>query len=103
MIIDRNNYLYRLVHLHKLNSINMKKINLKELPVKNIEGKEEKIDISKDVGNAMFQLAKTVVVHEAAIALYNTGECNDSAEVREIIRELNYPYFIRQAIEQILK
>lgn len=81
----------------------MKKINLKELPIKNIEGKEEKMDISKEVGNLMFLNAKTVVMHEAAIALYNTGECNDSEEVREYIRELGYPYFIKSAIEQILK
>lgn len=81
----------------------MKKINLKELPVKNIEGKEEKIDISKEVGNLLFQNARTVVMHESAISLYNTGECNDSEEVREFIRELNYPYFIKSAIEQIIK
>ena len=81
----------------------MKKINLKELPITNIEGKEEKIDISKEVGNLLFQNAKTVVMHEAAIALYHTGECNDSEEVREFIRELNYPYFIKSVIEQILK
>ena len=84
----------------------MKKINLKELPVKNIEGKEEKIDISKEVGNLMFQNAKTVVVHEAAIAIYNTGECDDSAEVREAIKSiasLYYPYFLQQAIEAYLK
>lgn len=81
----------------------MKKINLKELPVTNIEGKEEKIDIGKEVGNLLFQNARTVVMHEAAIALYNTGECNDSEEVREFIRELNYPYFIKSAVEQILK
>ena len=81
----------------------MNKINLKELPVKDIEGKEEKIDISKEVGNLMFQNAKTVVVHEAAIALYNTGECNDSEEVREFIGALNYPYFVKSAIEQALK
>lgn len=81
----------------------MKKINLKELLIKNIEGKEEKIDISKEVGNLLFQNARTVVMHESAIALYNTGECNDSEEVREFIRELNYPYFIKSAIEQILK
>ena len=84
----------------------MKKINLKELPITNIEGKEEKIDISKELGNLMFQNAKTVVVHEAAIALYNTGECNDSAEVREIIKAIAsqyYPYFAQQAIEAYLK
>lgn len=84
----------------------MKKINLKELPVKNIEGKEEKIDISKEVGNLMFQNAKTVVVHEAAIALYNIGECNDSAEVREAIKFIAsqyYPYFAQQAIEAYLQ
>ena len=81
----------------------MKKINLKELSIKNIEGKEEKIDISKEVGNLMFQNAKTVVMHEAAIAIYNTGECDKSEEVCEFIRELGYPYFIKSAIEQILK
>lgn len=81
----------------------MKKINLKELPVKNIEGKEETIDISKEVGNLLFQNAKTVVMHEAAIALYNTGECDKSEEVCEFIGGLNYPYFIKSAIEQILK
>ena len=81
----------------------MKKINLRELPITNIEGKEEKMDISKEVGNLLFQNARTVVMHESAIALYNTGECNDSEEVREFIRDLNYPYFIKQAIEKILQ
>lgn len=81
----------------------MKKINLKELPIKNIEGKEEKIDISKEVGNLMFQNAKTVVMHEAAIALYNTGECDKSEEICEYIGSLSYPYYIKSAIEQILK
>lgn len=81
----------------------MKKINLKELPIKNIEGKEEKIDISKEVGNLMFQNAKTVVMHEAAIALYNTGECDKSEEACEYIGALCYPYYIKSAIEQILK
>ena len=84
----------------------MKKINLKELPIKNIEGKEEKLDISQEFGNLMFRNAMTVVVHEAAIAIYNTGECNACAEVKETIKSLTsqyYPYYIQQAIEKILE
>lgn len=84
----------------------MKKINLKELPITNIEGKEEIIDISQDFGNLMFRNAMTVVVHEAAIAIYNTGECNAGVEEKETIKSLAnqfFPYCVQQAIEKILQ
>lgn len=81
----------------------MKKINLKELPIKNIEGEEEKIDISKELAILLYQKAQSLPVHVAAQDLYREGHCEKSQEVidalRAILDEIKPAYYMRVAIE----
>lgn len=92
--------------LNKKNNMEEKKINLKNLYITTLEGNKETLDISKEVANIMFRNAKTIVVHEASIALHNTGECTYSVEVQEMILAISkeyYPFFIQLAVEELFK
>ena len=93
----------------------MKKIDLTQISFLNVEGKEMKANIAKELGNLMYMQGKDIVEHELGSKVYhsadNAGEEPDCAiEVNEqeeltIIRfvEQSYPYVIIKAVKESFK
>lgn len=80
-------------------------MNFKEIEVKNIEGEIEKIDFSKQIGNALYSNGKDVEICEAGKDIYFGKDVELSDNVKEFIKTVisNYPYVFRTAIEDMMK
>lgn len=84
----------------------MKKINFKEIKVKNIEDEEQLIDVRKDLGNAMYMQGQNIIECELGKEIWHSeGEIELTDEqVKALQPYINqYPYVFRQVIEEILK
>lgn len=80
-------------------------MNFKEIEVKNIEGEIEKIDFSKQIGNALYSNGKDVEICEAGKDIYFGKDVELSDNVKEFVKTVisNYPYVFRTAIEEMIK
>lgn len=78
---------------------------LNELMVEGIDGKKEKIDLSKEVATMMFNEARTLELHLASQELYKDGKCEKSEAVAEFIKNLSEQlvYRFKVAILDIIK
>lgn len=84
----------------------MKKVNFKELVIADIEGKEQKIDISKLLGNQLYMEGQDIEACELGKRIYfaeGDVELTDKeiAIVKQAIQR--YSYLVRTAVETILK
>lgn len=84
-----------------------KKINFRQIPVKNIEGKEQKVSLSDLLGNQLYmegqnieecELGKKIYFAEGGIEL-DEMEC----KIVEQFAQTHYSYIIRTALTDILK
>ena len=83
----------------------MKKINFTALPVQDIEGNMQSVNIAKHIGNQLYmqgmdieecELGKTIYYSEGEIEL-------DEKQTKSVLRiSSGYPYLSRHAIETIL-
>lgn len=83
----------------------MKKINFTALPVQDIEGNMQGVNIAKHIGNQLYmqgvdieecELGKTIYYSEGEIEL-------DEKQAKSVLRiSSGYPYLSRHAIETIL-
>ena len=83
----------------------MKKINFTALPVQDIEGNMQSVNIAKHIGNQLYmqgmdieecELGKTIYYSEGEIEL-------DEKQAKSVLRiSSGYPYLTRHAIETIL-
>ena len=83
----------------------MKKINFTALPVQDIEGNMQSVNIAKHIGNQLYmqgmdieecELGKTIYYSEGEIEL-------DEKQAKSVLRiSSGYPYLSRHAIETIL-
>ena len=83
----------------------MKKINFTALPVQDIEGNTQSVNIAKHIGNQLYmqgmdieecELGKTIYYSEGEIEL-------DEKQAKSVLRiSSGYPYLSRHAIETIL-
>ena len=83
----------------------MKKINFTALPVQDIEGNMQSVNIAKHIGNQLYmqgvdieecELGKTIYYSEGDIEL-------DEKQAKSVLRiSSGYPYLSRHAIETIL-
>ena len=80
-------------------------MNFKEIEVKNIEGEVEKIDFSKQIGNALYSNGKDVEICEAGKDIYFGKDVELTEPVKDFVRAIisEYPYIFRTAIEEMMK
>ena len=90
-------------------------IKFRQLPINDIEGNTQNIDVAQLIGNVLFNQADDVAEHDLGIKIYhepmpdeNTGECAgtdiDDKEVNILRKYLPYfKYNLRNAIDNQLK
>ena len=84
----------------------MKKVNFKELVIADIEGKEQKIDISKLLGNQLYMEGQDIEACELGKRIYFAeGDVELTDKEIAIVKQAmqRYSYLIRTAVETILK
>ena len=84
-----------------------KKINFRQIPVKNIEGKEQKVSISDLLGNQLYMEGQNIEECELGKKIYFTPDDEatelDDKEVAIVRKTVQgYSYVVRTAIEQAL-
>ena len=83
----------------------MKQIDFTRLPINDIDGNENENDVSKFVGNFIFNMADDVAEHDLGIKIYHSAGTIDIDEKEEKILKKYLPalkYNLRSAIEQLL-
>ena len=84
-----------------------KKINFRQIPVKNIEGKEQKVSISDLLGNQLYMEGQNIEECELGKKIYFAeGEIElDDKEAGMVVQFAltHYSYIIRTALADILK
>lgn len=84
----------------------MKKVNFKKVPVKNIDGTVESVDISKNLGNSMYIQGRSLEVVTLATKIWEKGEVELNEEEESILREqipqLFPAYILRTALLAVL-
>ena len=84
-----------------------KKINFRQIPVKNIEGKEQKVSISDLLGNQLYMEGQNIEECELGKKIYFAeGEIElDDKEAAMVVQFAltHYSYIIRTALADILK
>ena len=83
----------------------MKKVNFKELVIADIEGKEQKIDISKLLGNQLYMEGQDIEACELGKRIYFAdGEVELSEKEIAIVKQFTnrYSYLVRTALEKVL-
>ena len=81
------------------------KIDFRKIQVKNIEGTVEPFDISKVLGNTIYQKTADLDELELAQNIYKNGEVELSAEQAERIKEYvktNFIAVVQIAVNEIL-
>ena len=84
----------------------MKKVNFKELVITDIEGKEQKIDISKLLGNQLYMEGQDIEACELGKRIYFAeGDVELTDKEATIVKQAmqRYSYLVRTAVETILK
>ena len=84
----------------------MKKVNFKELVIADIEGKEQKIDISKLLGNQLYMEGQDIEACELGKRIYFAdGDVELTDKEIAIVKQAmhRYSYLVRTAVETILK
>lgn len=84
----------------------MAKVNFKELVIADIEGKEQKIDISKLLGNQLYMEGQDIEACELGKRIYFAdGDVELTDKEAAIVKQAiqRYSYLVRTAVETILK
>lgn len=78
------------------------KADFRKVQVENIEGKFDTIDISKQLGNLIYNNSKDLGEVELAREMYRNGEIEATEENKKIIGKYitDYPYIFKMAIEK---
>lgn len=82
-----------------------KKVKFTEVKVENIEGKIETIDISRELGNALYTQGQDVAICECGKKIYY-GEAVELTQLqKDFIKKIiaQYPYIYRNAIECLIE
>lgn len=84
----------------------MKKVNFKKVPVKNIDGTVESVDVSKNLGNSMYIQGRSLEVVTLATKIWEKGEVEINEEEESILRgqipQLFPAYILRTALLAML-
>lgn len=78
-------------------------VDFRKIQVENIEGKLQDLDLSKQLGNAIYNQTKDLGEVEMARSMYNEGEVDLKKEQIEAIKGYlkEYPIIMRNAIEKM--
>jgi len=86
----------------------MKKLNLKNVKLKSIDGKEiENVELHKLVAQLIYTsvATKNIWLVDKALKLFNEGvievDANELKEIRELSLSARFPAFIRKALRDI--
>lgn len=63
------------------------KVNFKAIEIESITGEKEVVDLSKVLGNALYQQGKTLEVVELARSIWKDGEIEITDEDKKILEE----------------
>jgi len=83
-----------------------RKINFKEIAVKDINGNEQKVDVSQLLGNQLYMEGQNIEECELGKKIYFAeGEVELSEAEANIVKAFTrrYSYIIRTAIDDMLK
>ena len=83
----------------------MKKVNFKELVIADIEGNEQKIDISKLLGNQLYMEGQDIEACELGKRIYFAdGDVELSDKEIAIVKQFTnrYSYLVRTTLEKVL-
>ena len=82
----------------------MKKVDFRQIDVKNIDGGIEKADVSKQLGNLMYMQGQNIEECELGKAIYHNGEVELTQQQKDMVRRFIKPwaFIIRSAIEETL-
>ena len=81
------------------------KIDFNKIPVKNIEGEVQFVQIAKQLGNALYMQGHNIEECELGQAIYHADgevDINETQAGLVKLRISNMPYIIRSAIESLL-
>ena len=78
------------------------KIDFRKIQVKDIEGKENSLDISKMLGNAIYQKTSDLGELELAQNIYKNGEVELSPEQIKGYVKTNFVAFVQVAVNEAL-
>lgn len=84
----------------------MAKVNFKQIIIKDIEGREQTADFSKQLGNQLYMQGRHLEECELGTRIYHAdGEVELSEKECEMVRKFidGYSYIARSAIENQLK
>ena len=84
----------------------MKKVNFKEIVIKDIEGREQKVDVSQLLGNQLYMEGQNIEECELGKRIYfATGEVELSETEIKVVKRFaqNCYYVMRTAIEDAIK
>lgn len=82
----------------------MKKVNFRQIGVKNINGGFDTVDVSKQLGNLMYMQGQNIEECELGKAIYHNGEVELTNQQEDTVRRFIKPlaFVIRSAIEETL-
>ena len=84
----------------------MKKIDFRKIEVKNIEGKNSTLDISKELGNAIYKNTPDLGELDFAQELYKKGEVdvddNKAAIIRQYMDVAQFFAFVKTGVNKEL-
>ena len=85
----------------------MTRINFKEIAVKDINGNEQKVDVSQLLGNQLYMEGQNIEECELGKKIYFAeGEIElDEKECKTVVQfaQTHYSYIVRTALTDILK
>lgn len=81
------------------------KCDFRRIAVENIEGKVEDIDLSKQIGNALYMQGKDIVECELGRDIWHKGEVELTDEQAAAVKRFaaGYPYVLRSAVERAVE
>lgn len=82
----------------------MTKVKFTEIPVENIEGNMEYINLCRELGNILYTQGKDVAICECGKSIYHGEEIELPDDCKKFIHEVvnNFPYIIKIAIQKMI-
>ena len=83
----------------------MKKVNFKKIAIKDIEGREQKVDVSQMLGNQLYMEGQNIEECELGKRIYfATGDVELTDKEIAIVKQFTnrYSYLVRTALEKAL-
>ena len=82
----------------------MMKVDFRQVPVKDIEGNVQQVDVSKALGNQLYMQGKDIVECELGRDIWHKGEVDLNDQQVAIVKAAvaGYAYIARKGIESML-